>query len=86
MIPILEQGTPAFKEGWIGHPSISLMVFGPSQYLITLPVCLTKPRLTSKPLPALSSISKIVQPETQSNAEECQQLQLTGGRGVMPRE
>ena len=79
MIPILEQGTPTSKERWIGHPSIPPRVFGPSQYLIMPPIQLTKPRLTLKPLPALSSILKLVPPKTQSDAEECQWVQLTAG-------
>ena len=52
---------------------------GPSQYLMTLPVQMTKPKLTSKPLPALSSISKLVLQETRSDAEDHQRIQLTGG-------
>ena len=70
MIPIFEWGTPASMERWIWHPSIPPRVFGPSQYLIMPPVRLTKPRLTLKLLPALSSISKLVPPETQGDAEE----------------
>ena len=79
MIPILERGTPALKERWIGHPSIPPRVLGPSQYLIMPPVRLTKPRLTLKPLHILNSILKLVPPETQSDAEECQWVQLTAG-------
>ena len=53
----LERGTSALKNRWPGHPSIPPRVFGPSQYLMTPPVQLTKPstlklKLTSKPLPA----------------------------------
>ena len=69
MIPILECGTPMLKERWIGHPSIPPRVFGPSQYLVMPPVWMTKLKLTLKPLPA-NSISKLVPPETQSDAEE----------------
>ena len=79
MIPILKWGTSASKERWIGHSYIPLRVFGPSQYLIMLPVQLIKPRLTSKLLPASSSISKLVPPKTQSDAEEHQWVQLTAG-------
>ena len=84
MIIILECGTPASKDRWPGHPSILPMVFGPSQYLMMPPVQLTKLKsisklkLTSKPLPA-NSTSKLVPPETQSDAEEHQCIQLTAG-------
>ena len=84
MIIILEHGTPALKDRWPGHPSILPRVFGPSQYLVMPPVQLTKPKstsklkLTSKPLPA-NSTSKLVLTETQSDAEECQHVQLTAG-------
>ena len=64
MIASLEHGTPELKERWIGHPSILLWVFGPSQYLMTPAIQMTKPKLTLKPLPALSSISKLVLKET----------------------
>ena len=64
MIPILECGTPMLKDRWIGHPSIPLSMFGPSQYLVMPPVWMTKPKLTSKPLPAWSSTSKLVPPKT----------------------
>ena len=69
MIAILEHGTPKSQER-IGHPSILLWVFGPRQYLMTPPVQMTKPKVTSKPLPASSSISKLVLKETQNNAED----------------
>ena len=52
--------------------------FGPSQYLVMLLVQMTKPKLTSKPLPA-NSTSKLVPPETQSDVEECRCIQLTSG-------
>ena len=78
MIPILEHGTSMSKERWIGHPSIPPRVFGPSQYLVTLPVWMIKPKLTSKPLPA-NSTSKLVPPETQSDAEDHRQIKLTAG-------
>ena len=79
MIPILECGTPMSKERWIGHPSIPLRVFGPSQYLMTPPIWMTKPKLTSKPLPAWSSTSELVPSKTQSDAEDLQRIELTGG-------
>ena len=78
MIPILECGTPMSKERWIEHPSIPPRVFGPSQYLLTPPVWMFKLKLTSKSLPA-SSTSKLVPPETQSDAEDHQQIKLTAG-------
>ena len=79
MIAISEHGMSVLKERWIGHPQILLRVFGPSQYLMTPPVQMTKPKLTSKPLPAVSSISKLVLQETQSNAEDHQRIKLMGG-------
>ena len=75
MIIILEHGMPALKDRWPGHPSIPPRVFGPSQYLMTPPVQLTKlksnskPKLTLKPLPANATL-KLVPPETRSDAEE----------------
>ena len=76
MIPILEQGTPMSKERSIGHPSIPPRVFGPSQYLVMLPVQMIKLKLTLKPLPAQSSTSKLVPPKTQSDAEDCPWIKL----------
>ena len=78
MIPILECGTPMSKERWIGHLSIPTRVFGPSQYLMMPPVWMIKPKLTLKPLPA-NSTSKLVPPETQSDAQHCQQIELMAG-------
>ena len=78
MILILECGTLTLKNRWPGHPSIPLRVFGPSQYLMMLPVQMTKLKLTLKPLPA-NSTSKLVPHETQSNAEEHQHIKLTAG-------
>ena len=77
MIPILEHGTPMSKERWIGHPSIPPRVFGPSQYLVMPPIWMIKPKLTLKLLPARSSTSKLVPPETQSDAEDHQWIELT---------
>ena len=75
MFIILERGTPALKDRWPGHPSISPSVFGPSQYLVMPPAQLTKPKSTSKlkltsKLLAAYSTSKLAPPETQSDAEE----------------
>ena len=39
----------------------------------------TKSKVTSKPLPASSSISKLVPKETQSNAKDHQRIKLTSG-------
>ena len=81
---ILEHGTPASKDRWPGHPSIPPRVFGPSQYLMTplvqliKPKSTLKPKLTSKPLPANSTL-ELVPPETQSDAEEHQCAQLAAG-------
>ena len=69
---------PALKDRWPGHPSIPLRVFGPSQYLVTLPIQLTKPMVTSKPLQAGAAL-KLVPPESWSDAEEQQHRQVIGG-------
>ena len=79
MIAILEHGTHKSKERWIGHPSIQLKVFGPKLYLMTPPVQMTKPKVTSNLLPASSSISKLVPKETRGDAEDHQRIKLTGG-------
>ena len=89
MIAIIEHGSPALKDRWPGHPSILPRVFGPSQYLMTPLTRLTKlklklkPMVTSKPLQA-DAPSKLVPPETQSDAEErwCMQAIV----GVMQEE
>ena len=84
MIVVLECGTPASKDRWPGHPSIPPKVFGLSQYLmtplvqLTKPKSISKPKLTLKPLPTNSTL-KLVPPETQSDAEEHQFVQLTAG-------
>ena len=70
MVNILECGTPADKDRWLGHLSILPRVFGPSKYLVTPPVQLAKPRLTSKPMPPASTASKLVQPEAQSDTAD----------------
>ena len=46
---------------------------------MTPPVQLTKLRMTLKPLPASSSVSKLVPKETRSDAEEHQRIELIGG-------
>ena len=79
MIHILEHGTPMSKERWIGHPSIPLRVFSPSQYLMTPPIQMTKSKLMSKLLPAWSSTLKLVPSETGSDAEDHQRIKLIGG-------
>ena len=91
MIIILEQEMPASKDRWPGRPSIPQRVFGPSQYLVMLPVQQTrlkpkpKPIVTSKPLPA-GAASKLVPLETQSNAEERQHRQAIAGGEVRRTE
>ena len=70
MIVILEHGTHELKERWIGHPSIPLRMFGPKQYLMTPPIEMTKPKVTSKP--------KLVQKKTLSDAEDHQRIELMG--------
>ena len=87
MIAILEHGTLALKDRQPGHPSIPPRVFGPSQYLVTPPAQLRKPKpkskplVTSKPLPADAS-SKLIPQETQSDAEEWQRMPAIVGGDV----
>ena len=77
MIAIMECDTPMSKDRWLGHPSILLRMFGPKQYLVTPLIQKTKPRVTSKPLPAAGSTSKLVPKETQSNFKDCRRVKLT---------
>ena len=48
----------------------------------------TEPKVTLKPLPALSSILKLVLKETQSDPEYCWRVELAGGdaRGLAKTE
>ena len=46
---------------------------------MTPPIWMTKPKLTSKLLPAWSSTSKLVPSKTRSDAEDHQRIELTGG-------
>ena len=99
MITVLERGMPVSKDRWPGHPLIPPRVFGPRQYLVTLPVQPTKPKpkpkpmVTWKPLPA-GAASKLVPPETWSDAEEQQHRQViaegevrrTEGTGAPPNQ
>ena len=81
MIAIMECDTPILKERWLGHPSIPLRMFEPRQYLVTAPIQqtkLTKPKVTSKPLPPTSAL-KLVPKETQSDFEDHRRVKLTGG-------
>ena len=66
------------------HRSIPPRVFGPSQYLMMPTVQLTKPKSTLKPKLTLkllptNSTSKLVPPNIQSDAKECQHVQLAAG-------
>ena len=63
MVAILEHETPDMKERWLGHQSIPPRVLGPKQYLVSLPTQQAKPRVTSKPMPAACSSSRLVPPE-----------------------
>ena len=62
--PVPHDPTHPEDQTQAGHPSIPPRVFGPGQYLMTPPILKTKPKLTSKLLPALSSILKLVLQET----------------------
>ena len=54
MIKILDEDICPDIHHWEGHPCIPNGVFGPKQYLINPPLQLSKPRVTSRPLPAAS--------------------------------
>ena len=54
MIKILNEDTCPDIHCWEGHPCIPKRVFGPKEYLIDPPLQLSKPRVTSRPLPAAS--------------------------------
>ena len=87
MIAILEHGMLASKDRWPGHPSIPPRVFGSNQDLMTPPTQLRKlkpkpkPMVTLKPLPA-DAPSKLVPPETQSDAKKQQHMQAIVGCDV----
>ena len=55
MIKILNEDTCLDLHHWEGHPCIPKRVFGPKEYLINPPLQLSKPRVTSRLLPAASS-------------------------------
>ena len=55
MIKILNEDTCSDIHHWKGHPCIPKRVFCPKEYLIDLPLQISKPRVTSRPLPAASS-------------------------------
>ena len=85
MITILEGEMPASKDTWPGHASIPQRVFGPSQYLVMLPVQPTRSKPKPKPMVTLKPLlsgtpAKLVPPGTQNDAEEwqCRQV-ITGG-------
>ena len=74
----MECDTPISKDRWIGHPSIPPRMFGLKQYLVTPPIQRTKPRVTPKPLPPSTSVSKLVPKETRSDLEDCRRVELIG--------
>ena len=89
MIIVSEHGMHESKDRWIGHPSILPRKFGERQYLMTPPIQETKPKMTSKPLPALSSTLKLVLKETPSDPEYCRRVELMGegdARGLAKTE
>ena len=69
MITILHSDTYPDKERWLGHPCIPKRVFGPREYLVNPPLQLSKPQVTSKPMPAASGGSVPVQDQPQSEIE-----------------
>ena len=79
MIKELERTTSALKERWTGHSDIPPRVFGPKQYLGTPLSQPSKPMLTSKPLPASGSVSKLILKETQSVSEDTRRVEVSGG-------
>ena len=55
MIKILNEDTCPDIHHWEGHPCTPKRVFRPKEYLINTPLQLSKPRVTSRLLPAASS-------------------------------
>ena len=66
MIKILNEDTCPDIDHWEGHPCIPMRVFGPKQYLIVPLLELSKPKVTSRPLPAASGGSVLTNHQPQS--------------------
>ena len=54
VIKVLNKHTCPNINHWEGHPCIPRRVFGPKEYLIDPLLQLSKPKMTSRPLPAVS--------------------------------
>ena len=66
MIRILHKDTCPDIEHWEGHPCIPRRVLGPKEYLIDLPLQISKLRITSKLLPSASGESVLASQQSRS--------------------
>ena len=80
MITIFNKDTCPNIECWEGLPCIPGRVFGPQEYLINPLLQLSKPRVTSRPLPATSrgSVLTCKQPQSQLGSFEATRIQRCG--------
>ena len=78
MISILHSDTYPDMDRWPGHPCIPRRVFGPREYLVDPPVQPTRPRVTSKPLPAAGGGSRPAQDQPQSEFGTFKLSEATG--------
>ena len=69
MIAILHSDNYPNVDRWPGHPCIPRRVFGPREYLVDPPVQLTRPQVTSKPLPATGGGSRLAQDQPKVSSE-----------------
>ena len=66
MIKIFNEDTCPDILRWEGHPCFPKRVFSPKEYLIDPPLQLSKPRVTSRPLPAASGRMVLTSHQPQS--------------------
>ena len=78
MITILHSGTYPNVDRWPGHPCIPRRVFWPREYLVNPPIEPTRPRVTSKPLPAVGGGSRLAQDQPQSESGTFKPSRATG--------
>ena len=78
MIAILHSYTYPDMDRWPGHPCIPRRVFGPREYLVDPPIQPTRPRVTSKPLPAVGGGSRLAQDQPRSEFGTFKPSRATG--------
>ena len=66
MIAILHSDTYPNMVSWPGYSCIPRRVFGPREYLVDPPIQPTRPRVTSKPVPAAGGGSRLAQDQPRS--------------------